>query len=557
MAFQQFAQLVVALGQTTKTNDKLRLLRAYLLAAPDTDKLWTLALFTGRRPRRVASGRLMARWCMEITGLPDWLFAECYGLAGDLSETIALLLPSGPPPHTGHGPAGAPTTLAQILHQFTQLQKATESEKKAAIVGYWQQFTADECLVFNKLMSANFRIGVSANLLMQAVATHEGLSVPEVAHRMSGHWNPANTTYASLLTTNALSTDNSKPFPFYLAYPLETACAELGPPHAWQAEWKWDGIRSQVIKRKGEGYVWSRGEELVTDKFPEFARLIDLLPNGTCLDGEIVALPPNFEAIERPKPAAFSALQTRLGRKSITKKILLEVPVGFLAYDLLEWQGEDLRQQPLSQRRQLLERLFAQVASAGFRLSETLGFATWNDLIMARNRARQEGTEGLMLKRKASTYGTGRRRGDWWKWKIDPLTIDAVMIYAQKGSGRRSNLYTDYTFAVRDGDRLVPFTKAYSGLTDNEIAQVDAFVKANATEKFGPVRTVKPELVFEIAFEGISESKRHKSGVALRFPRMLRWRRDKTPIDINTLDDLKTLLRWYNGGAAKPNGRQV
>jgi DNA ligase-1 len=284
---------------------------------------------------------------------------------------------------------------------------------------------------------------------------------------------------------------------------------------------------------------------LITEKFPEFKQLFDRLPDGTCLDGEIIALPPDYATTDNLKPAAFSALQTRIGRKNLTKKILAEVPAGLLAYDLLEWQGKDIRQYPLKQRRQMLEELFKKVSSPAFRLSENMVIESWEKLAELRSESRKKGAEGLMLKRNDSAYGTGRRRGDWWKWKIEPLTIDAVMIYAQKGSGRRSNLYTDYTFAVRDGDRLVPFTKAYSGLTDKEFAQVDAFVKKHALEKFGPVRTVKPELVFEIGFEGISESKRHKCGVALRFPRMLRWRTDKKPEDINTLEDLKAMLKMY------------
>lgn len=542
MAFQQFAQLVSALGQTTKTNDKLAVLKAYLSTAPDTDKVWTIALFTGRRPRRIVSGGQMGTWCMELTGLPGWLFTECYGLAGDLSETIALLLPTAA---ANAQPATEAISLTRILEQFTALQSATEAEKKTAILHYWQLFTSQERFVFNKLMSANFRIGVSANLLIQAIAGIHGLSVAEVAHRISGQWNPATTTYNELLFATDSSTDNSKPYPFYLAYPLETDCAELGNPNEWAAEWKWDGIRGQVIKRQGEGFIWSRGEELITEKFPEFKQLFDLLPDGTCLDGEIIALPPDYATADSLKPAAFSALQTRIGRKNLTKKILAEVPAGLLAYDLLEWQGTDIRQYPLKQRRQMLEELFHKFACPAFRISENIVIESWEKLAEIRSESRNKGAEGLMLKRNDSAYGTGRRRGDWWKWKIEPLTIDAVMIYAQKGSGRRSNLYTDYTFAVRDGDRLVPFTKAYSGLTDKEFAQVDAFVKKHSLEKFGPVRTVKPELVFEIGFEGISESKRHKSGVALRFPRMLRWRTDKKPEDINTLEDLKAMLNTY------------
>ena len=419
-------------------------------------------------------------------------------------------------------------------------------------------------------------MGVSANLPIQALAKTHSLTVAEVAHRFSGKWDPGATSFTGLLLHPTLSTDNSKPYPFYLAYPLEEDTTSLGTPQEWQAEWKWDGIRGQVIKRNGEGFTWSRGEELITEKFPEFTRLFNQLPDGVCLDGEIVALPPKRHADEGgipapsskrhadeggipasiPQPigpqkdftiylAPFAELQKRIGRKNLTKKILAEVPAGFVAYDLIEYEGRDIRDLPLAERRKLLEQIFAGIHDPAFILSPVINFENWKDLTHIRTQSRAQGAEGLMLKRKSSPYGTGRRRGDWWKWKIDPMSIDAVMIYAQKGSGRRSNLYTDYTFAVRDGERLVPFTKAYSGLTDKEFVQVDAFVKKNATEKFGPVRTVKPELVFEIGFEGIAESKRHKSGVALRFPRMLRWRTDKSAAEINTLDDLKKMLSLY------------
>ena len=545
MSFLAFSNLVEALGQTTKTNDKLALLRNYFSTATDDDKVWTIALFTGRRPRRLVSGSLMGQWCMEITGLPAWMFTECYSMVGDLSETIALLLPSkmdfNDDAVNGNSPINQ--TLSNIMSQFGKLQGASEEEKKEFVLQSWNGFSQQERFVFNKLMSANFRVGVSANLPIQALAQTFNLTVAEVAHRISGKWDPSTITFSQLILDPSKGSDSSKPYPFYLAYPLEETPDSLGEPKEWQAEWKWDGIRGQVIKRNNEGFVWSRGEELITDKFPEFKRLIEILPNGICLDGEIISLPPDYETFHAPAP--FGELQKRIGRKNLTKKILNDVPAGFIAYDLLEYHGADIRQEPLEKRRQWLTEIFAGINDPAFQLSAIIDFSNWKGLTQIRTRSREHGAEGLMLKRKNAAYCTGRRRGDWWKWKIEPLTIDAVMIYAQKGSGRRSNLYTDYTFAVKDGDRLVPFTKAYSGLTDKEFAQVDAFVKKNALEKFGPVRTVKPELVFEIAFEGISASNRHKSGVALRFPRILRWRHDKKPDEINTLDDLKGLLETY------------
>jgi len=396
----------------------------------------------------------------------------------------------------------------------------------------------DERFVFNKLITGGFRIGVSQKMIVNALAKTAATPPAVIAHRISGNWDPSTTTFEQLLSEQAVQVDYSKPYPFYLAYALEDQLHDLGDPLDWQAEWKWDGIRGQVIKRNDQLFVWSRGEDLITDKFPEYAILQNKLPNGVAIDGEILPY-------KDGQVLNFNVLQTRIGRKNITKKHLQEAPVGLFAYDLLELNGEDLRHLALSERRAALEDLINAMQLPFLQLSPIVTFTNWDELVTIREQSRSINSEGLMLKRKSSAYLVGRRRGDWWKWKIDPLTIDAVMVYAQKGAGRRSNLYTDYTFAVKDGDKLIPFTKAYSGLTDKEFAQVDAFVKKNSLEKFGPVRTVKPELVFEIAFEGIAASNRHKSGVALRFPRISRWRTDKKADEINTLDDLKKMLEQY------------
>jgi DNA ligase 1 len=395
-----------------------------------------------------------------------------------------------------------------------------------------------ERFVFNKLITGGFRIGVSQKLMVNALAKTMNIEPSVIAHRISGNWDPSSVSFTDLLSEHTALTDWSKPYPFYLAYAVEEDVHQLGAPGQWQAEWKWDGIRGQIIKRNGELFVWSRGEELMTEKFPEYHSLQEVLPDGIAIDGEIIP------CIDQ-KPLPFALLQTRIGRKNLTKKQLQEAPIAFFAYDLLEYNGEDWRSKPLEERRNRLEEIVASLNHPGLLISPVVSFTTWNELAKLRESSREMGAEGFMLKKKTSVYQAGRKRGYWWKWKIDPLTIDAVMIYAQKGAGRRSNLYTDYTFAVKDGDKLVPFTKAYSGLTDKEFAQVDAFVKRNSLEKFGPVRTVKPELVFEIAFEGIAASNRHKSGVALRFPRISRWRKDKGPDEINTLEDLKQMLELY------------
>jgi DNA ligase-1 len=528
-----FADLVYELGTYTKTNDKLDALIKYFTVADAKDKVWMIALFSGRRPRRTISGSKLAEWCSQLVGLPLWLFEESYHTVGDLSETIALLIPD-----ELNKEGRSSRSLSWYVEKFIELEKADEQVKKEFIIQSWRELDSKERFVFNKLLSSTFRVGVSQSMMVNALAKTVRLESSVIAHRLSGNWDPSTTPYEELLSEEASLTDHSKPYPFYLAYALEDEPETLGEPDEWQAEWKWDGIRGQLIKRNGLLFVWSRGEDLITDKFPEYKILTEKLPEGTVIDGEILPVR-NGEVLN------FNVLQTRIGRKNVTKKQLEEAPAGVFAYDLLEQDGEDIRHLPMQERRRRLAAIVADVNLPQFILSPVIDFHSWDELKNLRLTSRENNSEGLMLKRKSSPYQVGRKRGDWWKWKIDPLTIDAVMIYAQKGTGRRSNLYTDYTFAVRDGDKLVSFTKAYSGLTDKEFAEVDSFVKRNSIEKFGPVRTVKPELVFEIAFEGIAASGRHKSGVALRFPRISRWRKDKPASEINTLDDLKKVLEIY------------
>lgn len=533
-----FANLVNILGASTKTLEKQEALINYFSLADDKDKVWVIALFSGRRPRRLVNSSLLPQWCVEIAQIPGWLFGECYGSVGDMAETIALLLPEATE-------EAGQSSLSFYIEKLISLEKESEAVKKDFITGCWRSMNKDERFVFNKLLTGNFRIGISQKQMVNALAKTVKLEPSVIAHRISGNWDPVTTGFDELLSENANITDFSKPYPFYLAYALEENPETLGEPHEWQAEWKWDGIRGEIIKRNNELFVWSRGEELMTEKFPEYAILQQKLPEGVALDGEIITLTDANAATNEFTVLPFALLQTRIGRKNVTRKQLTESPVGFIAYDLLEFNGEDFRSKTLKERRAVLEKIVAEANEPVLRLSPVIHFNNWDELAATRAGSRNINAEGIMLKRKTSVYQVGRKVGDWWKWKIDPLTIDAVMIYAQKGSGRRSTLYTDYTFAVRDDDKLVPFTKAYSGLTDKEFAQVDAFVKRNSLEKFGPVRTVKPELVFEIAFEGIAASNRHKSGVALRFPRIKRWRKDKPASEINTLQDLKQMLEVY------------
>ena len=523
-----FAELFSNLSQTNKTNDRIVILKDYFHNASDQDKLWAIYLLSGRKIKRQVNHTQLRTWAMEASALPQWLFEECYHSVGDLSETIALLLPQ--PTDTSNN------SLSEWIEKIQQISKQPEQDRKEFLLAAWRSFDTAEKFAFNKLITGAFRIGVSEKMVINALSELTGISSNILSHRMAGNWNPADLTYQNLIFEDRIHTDISQPYPFFLAYPIEGEVASLGEPKDLQAEWKWDGIRGQLIVRKNEMFLWSRGEDLVTEKFPELQILKDHLPDGIVLDGEIICY-------ENGHPMPFAVLQTRIGRKNITAKILKEAPVAFIVYDILEYNNEDIREKPLSERRKIINELNAVFPMV---ISPEITFKNWEELTKIRTQSREHFSEGIMLKRKNSPYQVGRKKGNWWKWKVDPYSTDAVLIYAQKGSGRRADLYTDYTFAVWDTSgaekKLVIFAKAYSGLTDKEIREVDNFVKRNTLEKFGPVRTVTPQLVFEIGFEGIALSGRHKSGVAVRFPRILRWRKDKKMEEANTLEDLKALL---------------
>ncbi|MFZ7090064.1 ATP-dependent DNA ligase [Primorskyibacter sp. 2E233] len=528
---QDFARLFISIDQTTKTKAKTEALAEYFSQADDHDKLWTIALFSGRRPKRAVTTTQLREWAAERAELPLWLLEESYPIVGDLAETIALILP----PEVENTNKG----LTHWINYLRNLTNVELEDRKAQILAAWDQLDATQRFLFNKLITGGFRIGVSQKLMTRALATATGQDEATLALKLMGGWTPETVTFHSLIEADNPQADESRPYPFYLAYQLDGLPRDLGDPADWQAEWKWDGIRGQLILRAGSHHLWSRGEELITDRFPEFARAADFLPPGTVLDGEIVTW-------DGAQPMSFATLQPRIGRKTVPRKLLKEAPVILLAYDLLEHAGEDLRNIPLTDRRAKLDALLHDLPDeAAVRVSPMIAFAEWDDLAQIRATSRDKKAEGLMLKRKDSPYLSGRKKGDWWKWKLDPLTVDAVMIYAQQGHGRRANLFTDFTFALWQGNELVPFTKAYSGLTDAEFAQITAWVRKNTLQRFGPVRQVRPEHVFEIAFEGIQASPRHKSGIALRFPRMARWRHDKSPQEANSLRDLQKMLALY------------
>jgi DNA ligase-1 len=524
---KDFAALINALDSTNKTSLKQEAISTFLRVATNADKLWFLALFAGKKPKRNVNSTLMKQWAMEIAEIPEWLFIESYSSVGDLAETLSLLLPNSP--------SNLDYSLSEWMAKIKALEHMNDDQKKAFVLHAWSNLGTIERFIFNKLIGGSFRLGVSSKILINTIAKAYGLEASGVSHSIMGKWEIDEVDFEKLVKGAYTNTQLSKPYPFCLAYPLDKPLEELGTADQWQVEYKWDGIRGQFIKRDGEVFIWSRGEELVTEQFPEIKATLSQCDGNFVIDGEILAY-------KDEEILNFTELQKRLNRKVISKKLQEEIPIAVKLYDLLEYEGDDFREKPLHLRRQKLEELIALQPPDHLMLSTIVTFSSWESLFEIRQNARFINSEGLMLKHKDSIYHTGRKRGDWWKWKMDPLSIDAVLLYAQKGSGRRSGYYTDYTFAVKNNDQLVTIAKAYSGLTDKEIQEVSRYISKNTLEKFGPVRTVKPELVFEIGFEGIGFSSRHKSGVALRFPRILRWRKDKTVEEIDQLDEIKKMI---------------
>jgi DNA ligase-1 len=545
---KRFAALYRRLDSITGNLARLAALRDYFGSAPAADAAWAVYFLAGGKPTQVVPTRVLREATRAATGLPEWLFDESYDAVGDLAETMALLLPDAV--------AGDELGLAVWMRErLLPLRGRAPADQIAALTAMWRRMDFWERFASLKLITGGMRVGVSRLLVTRALAETAEIDPKLVAKRLVGYTArssaPNAAAYAALLapaTGDGATNPGGTPYPFFLAHPLQAAVEDLprllGAPADWLIEWKWDGIRVQLVRRKGQLWLWSRGEDLITERFPELTAAAGILPDGTVLDGEIVAW-------QGERVAPFALLQRRIGRKTLTAKILAEAPVVLLAFDVIEHAGRDLRARPLAERRPLLERLVEAAQSPSLQHSPLLEERDWSALAARRESARARGVEGLLLKQAASQYGIGRTKavGTWWKWKIDPHTIDAVLVYAQPGNGKRANLFTDYTFAVWDDleagaaeRRLIPFAKAYSGLTDEEIRDVDAFVRRNTLERFGPVRSVRPQLVFELGFEAIASSPRHKSGVAVRFPRILRWRHDKRAAEADTLAGLRQLL---------------
>jgi DNA ligase 1 len=573
---QRFARLFAAIDQTNSTNDKVEAMRDYFIAAPPGDAAWAVFFLTGRRLKRLLPGASIRDWAIAATGIEEWLLSECYSVVGDGAETATLIfdqLPSVP---------AEPLPLATWVEtRILPLRQASPERQQQLVLGWVRELDRWQRLVLLKLLTGELRLGVSHTLAVRALAYAFDLPPTTVAARLMGEWTPSAQWFASITTKAVTTEDLSRPYPFCLASPIDlhTSPAELLENLAlWQCEWKWDGIRAQLVKRAGQVHLWSRGEELITTRFPEIVDVADSLPDGTVMDGEVLAF-----RHERPLP--FSALQQRIGRISQVARKARDVPVVFMVFDLLENDGHDIRTTPLTTRRATLETLVGALPgvarptaarelllpfdlstdlSAGalakaeasakaedasgeshrtIKPSPLLQIESFDDLSRLRLESRAHGVEGLMIKRRDSAYGVGRKRGDWWKWKIEPFTIDAVLIYAQPGSGKRASLLTDYTFGLWDNGELVPVAKAYSGLNNEEILEMDRWIRRHTDERFGPVRHVEPVHVFELGFEAIAKSSRHRSGVAVRFPRMLRWRKDKPASEADTLDALKAMIR--------------
>jgi DNA ligase-1 len=558
---KRFTQLFVELDETNRTNEKVAALENYFREANVPDAAWALFFLCGKKIPRAVTSTHLRHWISEESTFPAWLVEECYDAVGDLAETAALLLPEND--------SALDLSLTNLVQtRLLPLRTLPDLTKKNLLLQTWRALNSKERLVWNKLITGSFRVGVAQTLVVRALAQAAGIEPPIMAHRLAGNWQATPEDFQRLLKPGENEREVARPYPFFLASPLGEKPEALGDIQEWQCEWKWDGIRAQLIHRQNEILLWSRGDEMVTETFPEIAEIGKALPDGTVLDGEILAW-------QKDAPQPFAKLQRRLGRKIAGEKMRREFPVTFLAYDLLERSGEDFRNRPLSERREKLESVIASaqtnyvpkipaketfetpdlfqihttkiVEILPLRISEVLAPTNWNELESLQRESRARQVEGIMLKRRDSVYGVGRQRGTWWKWKIDPLVMDAVLIGAQRGHGRRASLYTDYTFGVwSDEKKLVPVAKAYSGLTDEEILVVDEFVRKNTLEKFGPIRFVKPELVFELAFEAVAESARHKAGIAVRFPRIARWRHDKKITDADTLQTVRALMK--NGG---------
>lgn len=532
---KRFIKLFAKLDETNSTNKKLQAIMDYLVDVPASDAIWAVFFLSGNRFKRFISGRKLYRWAREYLDWPKWMLEEAYIATGDTAEAIALAIDTSKPQST---PENNDRSLADWIFEIKQLAKYSEHDQKSFIHQYWNDLDDKGIFILNKILTGAFRVGVSKLNTARAISKLFDLEKTTIQHRLMGTWDPTPEFYEKLISKETLDIDRSRPYPFFLASQLDDDLETLGKRNEWIIEWKWDGIRGQLVKRENQVFLWSRGEEIVNVSFPEIIEASEVLPDGLVLDGEVLAY-------HQGKPLAFSVLQRRIGRENVTDEIREAAPVIFMIYDVMEYEGNEVRQLGIEARRSILKNIFSSSdISPKFKLSPIVEAASWEDIKEIHKSSREHYAEGFMMKRLGSTYQVGRKRGDWWKLKVDPMSLDCVLVYAQSGSGRRASLFTDLDFAVWDNDELVRIGSAYSGLTDEEIKELDNWIRRNTVERFGPVRRVDPVQVFEIGFDGIMSNERSKSGVSFRFPRILRWRKDKVASEANSLQDARDLLKY-------------
>jgi DNA ligase-1 len=529
---ERFASLVDALVYTRGRNGKLRLIADYLRETPDPDRGWALAALTGGLDFAAVKSSTIRNLLTER--VDPVLFALSRDFLGDTAETASLLWPSPP---NGVMPPPSVSETVDLLGRMTRASVMAELPRLL------DRLDAGGRYALFKLATGGMRVGVSARLAKTAFAQAFEVPVEDVEE----YWHALAPPYAELFAWAAEGapppdTENRPLFrPFMLAHPLEDAVLDLND---YVAEWKWDGIRVQIVRAGGETRLYSRSGDDITGTFPEVAVALDV---PAVLDGELLVRGAH-QGGETGGAASFNALQQRLGRKTVSKAMLADYPAFVRLYDVLLLEGEDLRELPWTGRRARLEALMPRLPAERFDLSAVVEAAHFEELGTIRAGARDDAIEGLMLKRRDSPYIAGRRTGLWYKWKRDPLLVDCVLMYAQRGNGKRSSFYSDYTFGCWDGDpdtgaELLPVGKAYSGFTDEELKKLDRHVRTHTVGRFGPVRETDKSLVFEVAFDSVHESKRHKSGLAMRFPRIHRVRWDKPPHEADRIDSLRGLIK--------------
>jgi len=543
MSLNNFSELFLNLDSSNSTNNKIEVLKNYFLSNDPIDNSWAIYLLTGKSNKRFISGRYLKNLFSELYEYPVWLIDTCYLKVGDSAEVITLLLKNK---STSRKKVLLNISLNELLSKtIPDLSKLNDEEKNFKIKNMWETLPEDNHLIFNKILTGTFRVGVSIGLITKSISKLINIDEEIISHRLMGNFEPSIDSYEFLINKNInLQELNSKPFPFLLANTIEDKIFKHSI-NDFQFEWKYDGIRMQLIKRSGNVSLWTRGQELVNDSFPELVDKMSHIKDDFVLDGELLVW--NFK---EQIAFDFSLLQKRINRKSPTRSIQIKYPIIFIAYDLLEINGRDIREIKLENRRIELEKYFSKWhnktennISAIFKICNLIFPKDWPDALNYKEKSRENNTEGLIIKKKTSIYSSGRKRGIWWKYKVDPMQLDAVLIYAKGGSGRRAGLYTDYSFALWKDKELIKFASAYSGLTNIEIKELDKWIRKNTIEKFGPVRSLKPEMVFEISFEKIQISKRHKSGIAVRFPRITKWRKDKKINDADSLENAYELMR--------------